>query len=287
MVAAPAAPAVRRPTDAASPVRRGLLAAALLGAMAGPAAAETFITLASTTSTQNSGLFDHILPLFRAKTGIGVRVIAVGTGQAIRLARNGDADVLLVHHRPSEEAFVAAGFGVRRHDVMANDFVIVGPQGDPVGVRRLAAAVEALHRIAGVRAVFTSRGDDSGTHKRELGLWNSAGVDVTAASGTWYRETGSGMGATLNTAAAMDAYALTDRGTWLAFRNKGNLEVLVENDPALLNPYGVILVNPRRHPHVKAAPGQAFIDWLLSAEGQAAIGSFRIDGQPAFTPNAP
>ncbi len=168
---------------------------------------------------------------------------------------------------------------------MANDFVIVGPQGDPAGVRRLAAA-EALRRIAAAQAVFASRGDDSGTHKRELGLWNSAGVDVTAASGTWYRETGSGMGATLNTAAAMDAYALTDRGTWLAFRNKGTLEVLVENDPALLNQYGVILVNPDRHPHVKAAPGQAFIDWLLSEEGQAAIGSFRINGQPAFIPNA-
>ncbi len=245
-----------------------------------------FITVASTTSTENSGLFAHILPLFTAASGIAVRVVAVGTGQAIKLARNGDADLLFVHHKPSEEAFVADGYGVERFDVMYNDFVLVGPAGDPAGTRGLAEAPAALARIAAAEAPFASRGDDSGTHKKELGLWRAVGVDAVAASGTWYRETGSGMGATLNTASAMDAYALTDRATWLKFANKGGLEVLVEGDPSLFNQYGIILVNPAKHPHVKAADGEAFIGWLTSPAGQAAIGAYRIEGVQAFFPNA-
>ena len=245
-----------------------------------------FITLASTTSTENSGLFGHLLPRFKRATGIGVRVIAVGTGQALRIARNGDADVLLVHHRASEERFVAEGFGVARHDVMYNDYVLVGPRSDPAGLRGLADAAAALARIAASHAVFASRGDDSGTHKKEQDLWAAAGLDPTAASGTWYRETGSGMGATLNAAAGMDAYALADRATWLAFANKRGLKVLVEGDTRLFNPYGVILVNPAKHPHVKAADGRAFIGWVVSDEGQAAIAAFRVDGRQLFFPNA-
>ncbi len=245
-----------------------------------------FITVASTTSTENSGLFAHLLPQFTAASGIAVRVVAVGTGQAITLARNGDADLLFVHHKPSEEAFVADGHGVERFDVMYNDFVLVGPAGDPAGIRGLAEAPAALARIAAAEAPFASRGDDSGTHKKELGLWQAAGVDAVAASGTWYRETGSGMGATLNTASAMDAYALTDRATWLKFANKGGLEVLVEGDRRLFNQYGIILVNPAKHPHVKAADGEAFIGWLTSPAGQSAIGAYRIEGTQAFFPNA-
>jgi tungstate transport system substrate-binding protein len=244
------------------------------------------ITLASTTSTENSGLFAELLPQFTKATGIDVRVVAVGTGQALRLARNGDADVLLVHHRPSEEAFVAEGFGVERHDVMYNDFVVVGPSADPAGVRGLDDAAAALTRIADARVPFASRGDDSGTHKKELGLWAAAGRDPSAASGSWYRETGSGMGATLNAAAGMGAYALSDRATWLAFQNKRDLEVLVEGDPRLFNPYGVILVNPERHSHVHAREGQAFIDWLTSKPGQDAIAAYKRDGRQLFFPNA-
>ncbi len=268
------------------PIR--LLAAGLLAASFIPAAsaAEKFITVASTTSTQNSGLFDYILPRFKKKTGIEVRVVAVGTGQAIRLARNGDADILLVHHRPSEEKFVTEGFGVKRFDVMYNDFVIAGPKDDPAQIAGMTDAVAALKKIAGARAAFVSRGDDSGTHKKELGLWRAAGVDVKKASGTWYRETGSGMGATLNTASAMQGYALADRGTWLSFKNRAGLRVLVEGDKRLFNPYGVILVNPERHPHVKADLGREFIAWLISPEGQAAIGTFRINGEVLFKPNA-
>ena len=232
------------------------------------------------------GAFRSHPPLFKKATGIAVRVVAVGTGQAIRLARNGDADVLLVHHRPSEEAFVADGFGVARFDVMYNDFVIVGPKDDPAAVRGETRASDALRRVAVKKAIFVSRGDDSGTHKKERALWKAAGIDARAASGTWYRETGAGMGATLNTAAAMDAYALTDRGTWLTFKNKGALDILVEKDPALFNQYGVILVDPKRYPHVKAVPGQAFISWLRAKEGQTAIAAFRIDGKQAFIPNA-
>ena len=271
--------------------RRSCLAFAFLcvsGVLAaGPAVAgERFITVASTTSTENSGLFRHILPLFTAASGIRVRVVAVGTGQAIRIARNGDADVLLVHHRPSEEAFVAEGYGVARHAVMFNDFVLVGPARDPAGLRGLRDSTDALRRIAETEAPFASRGDDSGTHKTELGLWAAAGVDPSGASGGWYRETGSGMGATLNTASAMDAYALTDRGTWISFANKGDLEILVEGDTRLHNPYGVILVDPDRHPHVKARDGQAFIDWLVSERGQSAIANYRVAGQPLFFPSA-
>lgn len=262
----------------------GLLAAVVLTGAA--AAEERFITVASTTSTQNSGLFDHILPTFEKETGIDVRVVAVGTGQAVRLARAGDADVLFVHHKPSEEAFVADGMGVERHDVMYNDFIIVGPKDDPAGIKGSKDVAEAMRKIAGAKAPFASRGDDSGTHKREKSLWKEAGVDVEAASGSWYRATGSGMGATLNTAAGMDAYALADRGTWLSFENRGPLEVMVEGDQRLFNQYGIILVNPKAHPHVKAEDGQAFIDWIIGPEGQKMIGAYRINGQQLFTPNA-
>ena len=253
----------------------------------GPASAtERFITVASTTSTENSGLFQAILPLFEQATGIAVRVVAVGTGQAIRMAERGDADVLFVHHRTSEERFVAGGFGVERHDVMYNDYVLVGPQNDPAGVGGRSDVVDALARIAEQRAVFVSRGDDSGTHRRESGLWQAAGIDVEAASGGWYRESGAGMGATLNIASGMGAYTLSDRGTWLNFSNKGDLVILAEGDQRLFNPYGAIVVNPERHPHVKAADGQAFIGWLLSPDGQQAIAAYRIHGQPVFFPSA-
>ena len=269
-------------------IRRVFLTAAAIGlalTVANPApAAEKYLTVASTTSTQNSGLFGHILPKFTAKTGIQVRVIAVGTGKAIRMARDGDADVLLVHHRPSEEKFVAEGFGVKRFPLMANDFVIVGPQSDPAAIKGMKDAPKALAKLAGGQIPFVSRGDDSGTHKREKSLWKAAGVDAAKASGSWYREIGSGMGATLNTAAAMNAYTLSDRGTWLSFKNRGSLTVAVEGDDRLLNPYGVILVNKKRHPHVKAAMGQALIDWLVSYEGQSAIGSFRVGGEVLFHP---
>jgi tungstate transport system substrate-binding protein len=257
-----------------------------LGMFPAGADEEPFIVVASTTSTQNSGLFDHLLPRFLSETGIAVRIVAVGTGQALRLARNGDADVLLVHHRASEEQFVAEGFGVRRFDVMTNDFVIVGAASDPAAVLGLTDAVVALLRIAGAKALFLSRGDNSGTQKKEMELWRAAGTDARQASGTWYREAGAGMGATLNSAAAMAAYTLTDRGTWLAFANKATLNIVVEGDRRLLNSYGVILVNPKRHPHVRAALGQTFIDWLVGPKGQAAIAGFRIGGQQAFFPNA-
>lgn len=262
--------------------------AAMLLAMVTLAAspAERFITVASTTSTENSGLFGYLLPRFQQARGIAVRIVALGTGQAIKVAERGDADVLLVHHRPSEEQFVAAGFGVKRYDVMYNDFVIVGPRADPAGIKGLTDATQALAQIAAKRAAFASRGDDSGTHKLEVSLWREAGVAVAKASGTWYRETGAGMGATLNTASAMGAYTLTDRGTWLSFANKGELTILVEGDVRLFNQYGVILVNPAKHPHVKAEAGQAFIDWLISDDGQQAIAAFTIAGQPPFFPNA-
>ena len=263
------------------------MALAVWAVAAGSAtAADKFITVASTTSTANSGLFDDILPKFTEKTGIEVRVVAVGTGQAIRQAMNGDADVLFVHHKPSEEKFVAEGFGVERFDVMYNDFIVVGGKDDPAGVKGMKDAPAAFKKIAEAEAAFASRGDNSGTNKKELELWKAAGVDVKAASGSWYRETGSGMGATLNTAAGMDAYALTDRGTWLSFKNRGNLAVLVEGDPVLFNQYGIILVNPKKHAHVKTDLSQQFIDWVLSDEGQKAIGDFKINGEQLFTPNA-
>ena len=249
-------------------------------------AADKFITVASTTSTANSGLFDYILPMFEEKTGIQVRVVAVGTGQAIRQAQNGDADVLFVHHRPSEDKFVAEGYGVKRLDVMYNDFVVVGPKSDPAGIAGDKDAADAFKKIAAAKAPFCSRGDNSGTNKKEMELWKASGTDAKAASGSWYRETGSGMGATLNTAAGMDAYALTDRGTWLSFANRGSLDIVVEGDARLFNPYGVILVNPKRFPHVKAAEGQAFIDWVVSKEGQAAIASYKRGGKQLFFPNA-
>lgn len=250
------------------------------------AAEERFITLASTTSTQNSGLFAHILPLFRAATGIDVRVLAVGTGQALRLGETGDADVVLSHHTPSEEAFVAAGFGVRRYEVMTSSFAIVGPATDPARVRAARDAIQALTRVARSGAVFVSRGDNSGTHRLERALWDEAGIDVRAASGTWYRESGAGMGITLSLASGYGGYTLTDRATWVSFRNKGGLQVVHEGDPRLVTPYGVILVNPARHAHVKAADGQAFIDWLVSGAGQQAIASFTVDGQQIFRPSA-
>ncbi|WP_170421608.1 substrate-binding domain-containing protein [Ruegeria arenilitoris] len=258
-----------------------------LGLFAGPTLAEEpFIVVQSTTSTQNSGLLDHILPWFEAETGIDVRVVAVGTGQAIRNAINGDGDVLLVHSKADEEQFVADGWGVERFDVMYNDFVLVGPKSDPAKVKGGSDIVAALAAVCQAKAPFASRGDDSGTHKAELRHWDVAGVDPADASGTWYRETGSGMGATLNVASGMDAYALTDRATWESFGNRGNLEVLVEGDPRLFNQYGVILVNPEKHPRVRASAGQRFIDWLIGPDGQAAIEAFQPNGQQLFFPNA-
>ncbi|MEO1274146.1 MAG: substrate-binding domain-containing protein [Pseudomonadota bacterium] len=259
--------------------------ALILALFAGPAVgAERFVTVASTTSTQNSGLLGAILPVFTAETGIDVRVIAVGTGQALRIARNGDADLLLVHHRPSEEAFVAEGYGLARRDVMYNDFVIVGPPEDPAGIAEAGSAAEALSRIAAQQAPFLSRGDDSGTHKKELSLWAAA----AASPGTpdWYREAGAGMGTTLNIAVAMGAYALTDRGTWITFGNKGGHVILTEGDPALYNPYGVIVVSPERHPHVNVGEATELADWLTSPAGQAEIAGFTILGQQAFCPNS-
>ena len=264
-----------------------LAAAGLCAAAPQPVVhAAEFIVVQSTTSTRNSGLLDHLLPRFTAESGIEVRVVAVGTGQALRNARNGDADVLLVHAKPAEEAFVADGFGVERFDLMYNDFVIVGPASDPAGVAGADDAVASLATIARSGAAFASRGDDSGTHRKELELWSRTEVDTASASGGWYRETGSGMGATLNVAVGMGAYTLTDRATWIAFGNKGDFAIHVEGDVRLFNQYGVILVNPRMHPHVKAAAGQAFIDWMLGPEGQSAIASFRIGDRQLFFPNA-
>ena len=261
------------------------MAAALVLAVPAARAGE-FITVASTTSTQNAGLFDHLLPLFEAETGIEVRVVAVGTGQALRLARNGDADLLLVHDKPSEEAFVAEGYGSERFDLMYNDFVLVGPAADPAGISGASDAAAALGQIAGEQAPFVSRGDDSGTHRRERALWAAAGLDPTGASGTWYREAGQGMGATLNAATMMEAYTLADRGTWLAMRGRLDLRLLVEGGDGLRNQYGVTLVNAETHPHVKAALARRFAEWLISPAGQAAIGGFTIDGERLFMPNA-
>ncbi len=246
-------------------------------------AQERFVTIASTTSTDNSGLFDVLLPAFTKTSGIDVRVVAVGTGQAIKLARSGDADVLFVHHKPSEEKFVADGFGVQRLDVMYNDFVVVGPSSDPASIRGESDVTAALSAIANSKQPFTSRGDDSGTHKKERSLWQTADINL---SGEWYRETGSGMGATLNVASGLNAYSLTDRATWLKFKNKGNLDILVEGDQRLFNQYGVILVNKEKHPHIKSEDGQQFIDWLVSASGQEVIDSYTIEGQQAFFANA-
>ena len=249
-------------------------------------AEEKSILVQSTTSTANSGLYDYILPMFTAKTGIKVNVVAVGTGQTIKNAQNGDGDVLLVHAKASEEKFVAEGWGVERSDVMYNDFVIVGPAADPAGIAGSNDAVAAMKTIADKKSLFASRGDNSGTHKKEVSLWKAAAVDTAANSGDWYRETGSGMGATLNTAVGMGAYALTDRATWISFKNKGDYKIVVEGDKGLFNQYGVILVNPAKHPQVKQAEGQAFIDWILGSEGQAAIASYKLNDQQLFFPNA-
>jgi len=245
-----------------------------------------FIVVQSTTSTRDSGLFDYILPKFKEETGIDVRVVAVGTGQALKNAENGDGDVVLVHSKPDEEKFVASGFGVKRYDVMYNDFVIVGPADDPAKIAGLDDAPEAFKKIAEAKSPFVSRGDESGTNKAELRLWADAGIDPKPASGTWYREAGSGMGATLNTAVGTHAYTLADRGTWLSFGNKRDFKILVEGDPKLFNQYGVILVNPEKHARVKAKEGQEFIDWLIGPEGQSAIASFKIDGEQLFFPDA-
>jgi tungstate transport system substrate-binding protein len=244
-----------------------------------------FIIVQSTTSTQNSGLFEYILPIFTKKTGIEVRVVAVGTGHALKNAENGDGDVVLVHSKPDEEKFVADGWGVKRYDVMYNDFIIVGPASDPAKIAGLKDAVQAFKQIAKAKVPFVSRADDSGTNKAEIRLWQDAGIDAEASSGSWYLESGSGMGATLNTAVGKQAYTLTDRGTWLSFANKDDFKVLVEGDPKLFNQYGVILVNPAKHPNVKVKEGQAFIDWLIGPEGQAAIANYKIDGQQLFFPN--
>lgn len=248
-----------------------------------PAMGQDVITMASTTSTENSGLFGHILPIFRQASGIDVRVVSQGTGQALETGRRGDADLVFVHSRAQEDRFVIDGYGVQRFDVMYNDFVIVGPSDDPAGLHSVTDAPAAMAAIAASGARFVSRGDDSGTYVAEQSLWAMAGL---APAGQWYLSTGSSMGATLNMAAQVPAYALTDRGTWLSFQNREGLDIVFEGDPVLFNPYGIILVNPARHPHVKADAAQVFIDWIISDAGQVAIASFTVDGQPLFFPNA-
>jgi tungstate transport system substrate-binding protein len=265
------------------------LALALLsGAIAtfAPASAQDrSIVVASTTSTQDSGLFGYLLPIFKAKTGIEVKVIAQGTGQALDTARRGDADVVFVHAKSQEEKFLAEGFGVKRYDVMYNDFVLIGPNSDPAGVkgRDIEAALKTIQAKA---APFVSRGDKSGTHSAELALWKQAGIDIAATKGSWYREIGQGMGAALNTAGAMNAYVLSDRGTWISFKNRGDLEIVVEGDKQMFNQYGVMLVNPEKFPSAKKELGRSFVDWLVSPEGQAAIAGYKIDGQQLFFPDA-
>ena len=249
-------------------------------------AQDRFITVASTTSTEQSGLFRHLLPVFEKKTGIQVRVVALGTGQALDMGRRGDADVVFVHAQPLEEKFLSDGFGVKRFDVMYNDFVLIGPKADPARVAGGSDIVVALPRIKAAQAPFVSRGDKSGTHFAELQLWKTAGVDLVKDKGAWYRDTGQGMGPALNSASGMNAYILSDRATWLAFRNRGELGIAVQGDKRLFNQYGIMLVNPARHPGVKRESGQAFIDWLVSAEGQKAIAEYRIGGEQLFFPNA-
>jgi tungstate transport system substrate-binding protein len=268
----------------ASLVRVACLALAL--ACAPPAHAQLFITVASTTSTEQSGLFNHLLPSFEQKTGIDVRIVALGTGQALDLARRGDADVVFVHAKAAEEQFLSEGHGVRRFPVMYNDFVIIGPQRDPAGIAGGDDTLEAFRKIKNASAPFVSRGDRSGTHIAEVSFWAMAGIDIANEKGPWYRETGQGMGPALNTASSMNAYVLSDRATWLAFMNRGELAILVEGDKRLMNQYGVMLVNPEKHPSVKRADGQAFIDWVVSPEGQAAIAEYEIGGEQLFFPNA-
>ncbi len=270
-------------------IRRSFIAstlAAVLGAASlGAAAQDQFIVVASTTSTEQSGLFGHLLPVFEKKTGIKVRVVAVGTGQALDQGRRGDADVVFVHDKPAEEKFVADGFGGPRLEVMYNDFVLVGPKVDPAkaGGKDI---LEGLKKIEAAKAAFVSRADKSGTHAAEVRYWRAAGLEIDKVKGSWYRETGSGMGPALNTASSMDAYILADRGTWLSFKNRANLDIVVQGDTRLFNQYGVMLVNPARHPHVKKDLGQAFIDWLVSAEGQQTIAAYKIGGEQLFFPNA-
>ena len=249
-------------------------------------AQEQFITVASTTSTEESGLFGYLLPLFTKETGIEVRVVAVGTGQALKIGEHGDCDVVFVHDRPAELAFVEQGFGIDRHEVMYNDFILVGPKADPAHVDGSKDIVASLRKIADAKSPFVARGDDSGTSKAEMRLWEEAGIDPKTARGGWYRDTGSGMGQTLNTAAAMDGYTLSDRGTWLSFRNKQNLTIVVEGDRRLFNQYGVMLVNPAKYPHVKQDLSLKFINWLTSANGQEAIADYKIDGAQLFFPDA-
>jgi tungstate transport system substrate-binding protein len=261
------------------------LLVALLAAL--PALAqEKFIVVASTTSTEQSGLFGHILPLFQKKAGIQARVVALGTGQALDLARRGDADVVFVHARSAEEKFLAEGHGVRRFDVMYNDFVLIGPKSDPARVSGGRDILAAMKKIKAASAQFVSRGDKSGTHIAELELWKLAGIDIATEKGPWYRDTGQGMGPALNTASAMNAYILADRGTWISFKNRGELAMAVEGDKRLFNQYGVMLVNPAKHPNVKKDLGQAFVDWVISPEGQKTIAEYKIGGEQLFFPNA-
>lgn len=271
-------------------LRRSLLCAAVIlsTAATAPAASaqDRFITVASTTSTEQSGLFKHILPVFEKKAGIQVRVVALGTGQALDMARRGDADVVFVHDKVAEEKFIAEGYGVRRLEVMYNDFILVGPKSDRAKIAGGKDILAAYKRIAGAAAPFVSRGDRSGTHAAEVRLWKAAGIDPATGKGTWYRETGSGMGPTLNTAAGMNAYAFTDRGTWLSFKNRGELVIVVQGDKRLFNQYGIMLVNPAKHTHVKKDLGQAFIDWVVSADGQRAIAGYKIGADQLFFPNA-
>lgn len=249
-------------------------------------AQERSITVASTTSTEQSGLFGYLLPRFTSATGIGVKVVAVGTGQALDIGRRGDADVVFVHDKPAELKFLSEGFGVKRYEVMYNDFVVIGPKADPAHIAGGKDVAEALRKIAATRATFVSRGDRSGTHEAELRLWKEAGVDLASARGDWYREIGQGMGPALNMASSVNAYLLSDRGTWLSFRNRGELAILTEGDRRLFNQYGVMLVNPAKHAGVKAADGQAFINWLVSAEGQKTIGEYKVGGEQLFFPNS-
>jgi tungstate transport system substrate-binding protein len=266
--------------------RRMLLALIIFAIASGATAQQRFITVASTTSTEQSGLFGYLLPIFEKKTGIQVRVVAVGTGQALDLARRGDADVVFVHAKAAEEKFVSEGHGVKRYPVMYNDFVLIGPKSDPAKIAGGNNVAWALRKIQAREAPFVSRGDRSGTHMAELDLWKASGIDLEKVRGAWYRDTGQGMGPALNTAASMNAYLLADRATWLAFKNRGDLAVLVEGDRALFNQYGVMLVNPDKHPNVKKELGQAFIDWLVSPEGQKAIADYKIGGEQLFFPNA-
>lgn len=264
----------------------GLSGAAFAQATLPADAPPRFITVSSTTSTTDSGLFNHLLPLFKAKTGIEVRVVSQGTGQALDTGRRGDADVVFVHARAQELKFVEDGFGIARKAVMYNDFVLIGPKSDPAAIKGSKNIAEALAAIRAKASPFVSRGDKSGTHSAELNLWKLAGIEIEQARGSWYREIGQGMGAALNTAGAMGAYVLSDRATWINFRNRGDLEIAVEGDQRLFNQYGVILVNPVKHPHVKQAGGLAFIDWLISPEGQSAIASYKINGEQLFFANA-